>query len=217
MKKQEEINEKKSFAEKHPKLNLLYGFLLLIGIGAIIASILKLIGNEIIKLINWISTLSSTLDAVVIVALITGLVSITGVILSSIVAKSLEYKRIRREYLTQKREKPYSDFIEMMYKVQQSSKEGHEYPKEQMEKDLMDFSKQITLWGSPKVVNQWGKFKENALDKDVGFKNLLLTEDMMNAMRKDLGTKKVKQGNLLIFTVNDIKQTLKNMKNKSNK
>ena len=39
--------------------------------------------------------------------------------------------------------------------------------------------------------------------------NLFLMEDIMNEMRKDLGMKKVKKGNLLAFFVNDIKSILK--------
>ena len=46
---------------------------------------------------------SSTLDAVVVVALITGTVSIIGVIISFVFAKVIEYKQKRQEYLTQKR------------------------------------------------------------------------------------------------------------------
>ena len=35
------------------------------------------------------------------------------------------------------------------------------------------------------------------------------TEEIMNGMRKDLGVKKVKKGNLLAFFVNDIKEVIK--------
>ena len=43
-------------------------------------------------------------------------------------------------------------------------------------------------------------------------KNLLLLEDIMNEMRKDLGLRKTKKGNLLAFFVNDIKKAIKSMK-----
>ena len=68
-----------------------------------------------------------------------------------------------------------------------------------MLEDLSRFSRQITLWGSSKVVKKWVKFREN----------LFLMEEIMNEMRKDLGLKKVKKGNLLVFSVNDIKEVLK--------
>ncbi|MBR2455137.1 MAG: hypothetical protein IKB36_03700 [Clostridia bacterium] len=205
---------KKPFSERYPKLNMVISVVIVVGFftiaieGAI--KLLQFLGQNIIRFANWLTTLASSFDAVVIVALITGAVSITGVIISSIVAKSIDYKKTRREYLAKKREAPYGEFVEMIYRVQESSKEGHDYPQEELIKDLMSFSKQITLWGSSAVVNDWVKFKETAIKGTEGLNNLLLTEKIMNDMRKDLGLKKTKKGNLLAFFVNDIKDAMKN-------
>ena len=81
-----------------------------------------------------------------------------------------------------------------------------------MLKDLSQFSKQITLWGSSRVVNKWVKFRENGTNPELAQKNLLLLEDIMNEMRKDLGLRKTKKGNLLAFFANDIKKAIKSMK-----
>ena len=78
-----------------------------------------------------------------------------------------------------------------------------------MLEDISRVSKQITLWGSNNVVNKWVEFRENSTDKDKAIKNLFILEDIMNDMRKDMGVKKVKQGNLLAFFVNDIKELSK--------
>lgn len=209
-------NDSRSFAERHPKLNLVLGVIILLALaglaGYVAFEIIYYIGFGLYKAISLLSSIASKLDAVVIVALITGAVSIIGVIISSVISKSIDYKKARREYLAQKREAPYGEFIEMIYKLQQSSKEGHKYPQKDMIKDLTSFSKQITLWGSPAVVNNWVKFKENAMKQTNGIENLLLTEKIMNAMRKDLGLKKVKKGNLLAFFINDIKDAMKKVK-----
>ena len=178
-----EKNEK-SFAEKHPKLNILLGFILLTGI--VIFAIM-----------------------VIIVALITGLVSIVGVIISSVIAKIVDYRKSRQEYLTQKREVPYGEFIEMVYKIQKNIKTANSYTEEQMLEDLSKFSKQITLWGSSRVINKWIKFRENGSVPGKGQENLFLMEEIMNDMRKDLGLKRVQKGNLLGFFVNDIKSVIK--------
>lgn len=211
--KKEKVKDNRSFAEKHPRWNFVIGLILLLGITGgtiyIATVVIQYVVKVGTKLISWVSETLPKMDAVVVVALITGAVSILGVLLSSIVAKALEYKRARREYLTQKREAPYSEFVEMVYKIQQSAKPGREYPQEEMIDDLLRFSKQITLWGSPRVVNNWVKFKENALKTDSGLDNLLLTEEIMNDMRRDLGLRKVKKGNLLAFFVNDIKDAIK--------
>ena len=161
---------------------------------------------------NWLASLASKLDAVVIVTLITGCVSIVSVLISSVVAKRIEYKRSRQEYLAKKREVPYGQFVDMVYKIQQNTKNGGRYTEAQMLEDLSQFSKQITLWGSSRVVNKWVKFRENGANPELAQKNLLLLEDIMNEMRKDLGLRKAKKGNLLAFFVNDIKKAIKSMK-----
>ena len=174
--------------------------------------IVKYIATGVTSAANWLASLASKLDAVVIVALITGCVSIVGVLISSIVAKRIEYKRSRQEYLAKKREEPYGQFVDMVYKIQQNTKKGDSYTEAQMLKDLSQFSKQITLWGSSRVVNKWVKFRENGTNPELAQKNLLLLEDIMNEMRKDLGLRKTKKGNLLAFFVSDIKKAIKSMK-----
>lgn len=202
-------NNENSFAEKYPKMNMFLGLVLIVAIGAFLIWILKLLYNLIINGIIKLTDVASKLDAVIIVALITGVVSIIGVIISSVVAKIVDYRKSRQEYLTQKREKPYGEFVEMIYQVQKNVKEPGTYTDKQMLEDLSKFSKQITLWGYSRVINKWIEFRENGADPEKAKNNLFLMEEIMNDMRKDLGLKKVKKGNLLGFFVNDIKNELK--------
>lgn len=200
---------KKPFAERHPKLNILLGLVLFAGIVAIAIWLIKFFYNFVIDGIIKLTAVVSKLDAVVIVALITGLVSIVGVIISSIIAKIIDYRKSRQEYLTQKREKPYGEFVEMIYRVQKNVKSPGTYSEKQMFEDLSKFSKQITLWSSSRVINKWIQFRENGSEPEKAKDNLFLMEEIMNDMRKDLGLRKVKKGNLLGFFVNDIKSAMK--------
>lgn len=202
-------NNKVSFAEKHPKLNIFLGLVLIVVIGAFSIWLVKSLYNIIINGIIKLTEVASKLDAVIIVGLVTGLVSLTGAIISSIVAKIVDYRKSRQEYLTQKREKPYGEFVEMIYQVQKNIKEPGTYSDEQMLEDLSKFSKQITLWGSSRVINKWIEFRENSSDPEKAKNNLFLMEEIMNDMRKDLGLKKVKKGDLLGFFINDIRKELK--------
>ena len=208
--------DNRPFAERHPKWNLTIGVIILLVLaglaGYISFEIVYYIGIGIYEIITLLSSAVSKLDAVVIVALITGAVSITGVIISSIISKSIDYKRTRREYLAQKREAPYGEFVDMVYKLQENSKKPNSYTTEQMVADISRFSKQITLWGSPKVVKNWVKFRENGANPKVAQENLFVLESIMNEMRKDLGLKKVKKGNLLAFFINDIKEAMNSNK-----
>lgn len=203
------MKNKKSFAERHPKLNFLLGLTLFIGMVLFAIWLIKIFCNTIMNGLIKLTAIASKLDAVIIVALITGLVSIVGVIISSIFAKIVDYRKSRQEYLTQKREKPYGEFVEMIYKIQKNVKNQGTYSNEEMLEDLSKFSKEITLWGSSRVINKWVQFRENGSNPEKAKENLFLMEEIMNDMRKDLGLRKVKKGNLLSFFVNDIKSIIK--------
>lgn len=196
-------SDNRPFSEKHPKMNLLIGLILLallVLLGcAVIYLIIKYLGIGISKIVSWLSTLASKLDAVVIVALITGTVSLTGVIISSIVSKIIEYKKQRQVYLAQKREKSYGAFFEMVYKIQQNGKKTGSYSEQEMINDMISFSQELTLWGSKKVADKWVKFRLNGSNPDYAQENLFVLEDIMNEMRKDMGVKRTKRGKLLSF------------------
>lgn len=210
------VKDTRPFSEKHPKLNLLLGLLLLFGMCACvvisIGMLFTAISNAVDDLVHFLSMAVTKLDAVIIVALITGAVSIVGVIISSIIAKIIDYKKSRQEYLAQKRESPYGQFVSMVYKIQENSKNKGCYTESQMLEDLSKFSKEITLWGSPSVVKKWVQFRENGAKPDAGIDNLFIMEEIMNEMRRDLGLKKVPKGNLLAFFINDIKTAMKAVK-----
>lgn len=212
--------KKEPFSKKHPKLNTFFGFLLLLlflGIGILLTYLIgRGMGIAIKEGIEFLKDTVSKLDAVIIVALITGGVSITGVVLSSIISKILEYKQKRREYLYQKREEPYADFIDVVYKIQESTKSNREYSQKEMISDMMRFSKKLTLWGSNRVIKKWLKFRE-ASNKTLNPPELLFVmEDIMFAMRKDMGLRKLGKGKLLSFFVNDINQFSSSFNNRSN-
>ena len=215
MSKKDKVTDTRPFSEKHLRWNFFIGLLLLFGMIAgaiaIVYYVIKFISHIVSSFVDWISTVATTLDAVVIVALITGAVSIVGVIISSIVAKSLEYRKARREYLAQKREKPYSDFVAMYYKILMSKKLGEEYSQEEMLKDMTAFSQELTLWGSNKVVRLWVDYRTKATQLN-GVDNLFQYEKILYEIRKDMGFRKMKKGTLLKFVVNDLDESLKKLK-----
>lgn len=180
--------------------------------------LIKNIGILIIKGIEKISSITSSMDSVVIVALITGGISIVTVVISSIISKLIEYKQITKRYLYEKREKPYSEFISVVYKLQTSQKNGkEEYTQTQMIDDISNFSQALTLWGSSRVIKKWIKFREIIQENPAKTENLFILEEIVFEIRKDMGQKRkgLKQGDLLSFFVNDIKNHLP--KNKNNK
>ena len=194
----------KTFAERHPKLNLFLGVCILVAFIClfifIILRIIEIVEYGISNLVN----VASNLDAVVIVALITGAISLVSVIISSIIGKYIEYRSERRTYLAQKREDAYIRFFDMVYRIQGTAN-NNSYPQNEMIEDMKSFSKELSLWGSPKVVNKWIDFKTKSTDGQNAVEYMFILEAIMNEMRKDMGCKKVKKGNLLSFFINDVK------------
>lgn len=182
-------------------LNTIFG-LLIIGIG--IYFLVKLI----IKFFYWIRSFASNTEAVIVVALITGTLSLLGIVISNII----EYKQNTKRYLYEKKEEAYSEFIEMVYKLQQIQKDGKISEKE-ITKDLISFSQKLTLWGSDEVVRKWIEIRTSSLNSDSNsINNLFVLEDIIFLIRKDLGQKNkgLKRGDILSFFINDIDNYLPN-------
>lgn len=197
-------------------LSLIFSFAMLGFIGFIIYIILKGLGTLIINVIERIASITSSTDSVVIVALITGGISIVTVIISSVISKMIEYRQSTRRYLFEKRELPYKQFIQMVYKLQRNTKGQEEYTQQEMIDDISKFSQGLTLWGSSRVIKKWIKFREVCLDKEKTTQNLLFLEDIVFEIRKDMGQGKkgLKKGDLLSFFINDIKEYLSNLNKK---
>lgn len=158
-------------------------------------------------IIDYLRTMTSSLDAVILVALITSTITL----LNSFYSRYSDNKNKRKEYLNAKREGPYSDFIELINKVSKQGKSGFNYSDEDMLKDVSSFNSKLILWGSPNVVKKWNDFRKQSSENSVEGNTkdtLILIEDVMNEMRKDLGVETVKKGNLLSIFINDIETVI---------
>ena len=203
------MEKKQTFAEKHPKLNFLLGLILLIAIVIVAFLVAKwifgILGNGIVCVINYVENFVSTSDQVIVVAMITGAVSITGVVISSIVAKVVDYKYNVKKYLYDKREEPYKQFVEMIYKIMEDTKrkDGSKMTEEEMTQMVSEFSKGLILWGSNRVVKKWLKYRKSSIKGDAN--TLWEMEDIIYEIRKDVGLgRRLKKGDMLSFFVNDI-------------
>lgn len=161
--------------------SLILGLLILAIIGYVIAWLLGLFIDYIESFFNRLSNM----DAVVIVALITGSVSILGVVISSIVSKIIEYRQNTKRYLYGKKEEPYSEFIEMVYKIQENVKKSKEYNEKEMLDDIFSFSKKLTLWGSSKVIRKWLAFRKISQEQNNNPTNNLFINDIKDYLPKD--------------------------------
>jgi ABC-type multidrug transport system fused ATPase/permease subunit len=117
------LKENKSSSIK----DIIIGVVLIALIGFLAIRLLGVFLGCVGNFINRLTQVASNMDVVVIVALITGSISILSVVISSIVSKIIEYRQNTKRYLYEKKEEPYSEFIEMVYKIQENAKETKEY------------------------------------------------------------------------------------------
>ena len=217
-KPKKEHKGKLPFAQRHPKINFLLGLaILLIALVLVVIFVfwlIKTIGNGISDVLDWGKDKLSKLDSVVLVALITGSVSLVGVLFTSVISKIIDYRQKRRDYLNQKREKSYGQFVDMYFKIHENAKGIAKYSEADMVKDMFDFSRELTLWGSNRVVKKWIDFRLNGNKQDN--EGVYRIENILFEMRKDFGFKKMKKGTLLKMIVNDYDDYVKN-KNNSHK
>lgn len=200
---------------KNDSKNIIIGCISLIVILIVGLCVLKVIIQYVQELFLLITHLTSNVDAVIIVALITGSLSVLGVVISSVFSKVIEYRQNTKRYLYSKKEKPYSELIEMVYKMQGNIKNTQEYSETEMMKDMLNFSKNLTLWGSNRVIKKWLEFRKIGQKSDEDpTQNLLILEEIIFEIRKDMGQKKrgLKQGDILAFFVNDINEYLQKNK-----
>ena len=157
---------------------------------------------EIIILIPSIFEYVSNLDKVFIVAIITGTISILGVLYSTYM------KRV--EYLSEKRQDAYLGFVNFMYELMIIN------PDMEMNdiiENINNFQASILLWGSPSVINAWKTFKQNSIDNPQDTERTLhLVEILINAMRKDLGVDKVKENEIIKIITQTNRINFKNSK-----
>ena len=138
---------------------------------------------------------ASKLEAIVIVAFITG----TLTFLTTAISKISDYKQEKSKFLMNKREASYAKFIKIVCKTLLNGKTGSKYPPAKMTKDLNEISGELTLWGSKEVVNKFIEFRNKSANNNAS--NL---EDIINEMRKDLGVGKTDKGKLLSIFINDM-------------
>lgn len=208
--------EKVSFAQRHPRINFMIGLaLLLILVFAVILLIwfiFSCLGNGIEQLVAFLKKFVGTTDKVIIVAMITGMVSIIGVVFTSVIAKIIDYRYNVKKYLYDKRETPYEQFISIVYTIMEDVKKPINEQMTEFDKFKMmsEFSGGLTLWGSNKVVKKWLRYRRAALEGMSPENSLLLLEDIIYEIRKDVGQrKKLGKGDVLSIFINDIEKIIK--------
>lgn len=142
------------------------------------------------------------LDVAIVVALITGTISIMTVVVGGIASNNQR----KQYYLRQHREAPYQELVEMVYKMVARGKNPESYSETELISDFNEFGQALTLWGSPKAIKQWNEWRQaNAGGIPDPEKLLFTMERIMMQLRADMGQKgRLKKGDLLKLLINDL-------------
>lgn len=207
--------EKIPFAQRHPRINFMIGLTILAIFALIIMGAIwfffSCLGSGIERLVAFLKKFVNTTDKVIVVALITGMVSIVSVFFSSVIAKIIDYRYNVKKYLYDKREGPYEQFIDMIYTIMEDTKKpvDKRMTEVNMNKMVLEFSRGLTLWGSNRVVKKWLKYRKATQENMNPEGVLFLLEDIIYEIRRDVGQrKKLGKGDMLSFFINDIEKLL---------
>jgi hypothetical protein len=119
--------------------------------------------------------------------------------------KYFERKYIVSQEQRVKRTPIYQELITFIFKLLPAKEEERLSEGEQIE-FMKKFTETVLLWGSNEVIKEWSLFRMNIINSSQSSNNLFLLENVLIAIRKDLGHKStgIKKGDILRLFVNDI-------------
>lgn len=176
-------------------------FILAVGVG--LFYLFKLIWNSIIGLDNQIA-----------IAIITASATVFVSVVSIIIGKSFENKRVIEQQNKLKKIDIYGYIVDSFFEFFKKSKINSlnsETTKEELEKLGVKITKDLVLWGGRNVIKEYVKFREfgkkpNKNDISINFQ----FENFLYALRKDLGNSNINlvKGDLLKLYIIDIDKYL---------
>ena len=163
------------------------------------------------QLIRWFADIAytvSTMDTVIIIAVISGAVTILGLLVNSIITlrlKHSDYKHNRKVVLLRKLEAPYTQFVNMLFDMVRKKEDAEHIDEDVRNRLLRDMSREIILYGSDDVVKKWVDYKRKAPGFSVE-EHLAYLESILHLIRKDMGINQgsLMPGDLLSLFVDDI-------------
>ena len=122
-------------------------------------------------------------------AFIAAAVAVVGSVISLAVGKAYETRAAIRNDLRQKKTPVYEDIVHtLLYDVMFAKMLGKEPP---AQPQLMEFfariTEKLTIWGSDDVLRVYGEFKSNPATVNDPTQSIFMFEDLLLAIRKDLG------------------------------
>lgn len=191
--------------------DLVKALLVLAVTGGVVASgigiVICLAGDSLMAVFQALNAL----DAAIVVALITGCISIVSVVIGAIANNRISYIQKREEYLRSHREMAYQQLISIFIKTQKKTKLKDKYSQEEMLADIFDFTESLMLWGSSKAIRMWAAWRTSVSNSPSPQEVLLSQEKIIIQLRRDMGQKgSLHDGDILKLFINDVDKSILN-------
>jgi hypothetical protein len=158
------------------------------------------------KVLKIIASLNTNLSTAIMAASTTIIVSV----ISILIAKNQETKAYIQKELREKKVPVYEHLISIMFKITYASKLGEApMPESEVLRQMVDMTRNLVIWGSDEVVKAYVKFRTFANSNGDSTQMVFIVEELMAAIRKDLGHKNqgFNRGTILGLFVNDLDKT----------
>lgn len=165
------------------KNHLKAAFLVIVAIGVMLAGVYG-VWCVLAAILAWVMAQPSQIAAAIIAFAGTIIAGIGAVLISQQRTKARDIAESHRP----KKTDLYSDFITQVVGIMRDHKGKKELDGEaakKLEDFFFDFTTRVMLWGSPGVLRHYGIFRRVGQQSDPNV--LLLMDDILRAMRKDLG------------------------------
>ena len=157
------------------RLQILFGFLLL----AILAALAVL---GIVAVGRWLLALDPQFSG----PIVAGFIGFTSLIYAQWHSKSRE---IQQSHRPQKIE-VYNEFFEILERFLKNPEDREDIEEGELPQEMRDqfwnLNRGLIVWGSPRVIRSWLKFRR-LCGSGSGTRTLLLMDEVLQAMRADLG------------------------------
>jgi hypothetical protein len=159
--------------------------------------------SAIVQFVRWFASLRSELATAVVAAAATVLVSLLTVIAN----KFFERRAVVEQEARLKKIPGYEQLIAFLFAVLNQAKPGFtELTTEETIRKYTSITENVIVWGSDSVLKAFGEFRVASIGVKQDLPRLLIAlEDVMLAIRKDLGYKnsKILRGDVLRLFIND--------------
>jgi len=152
---------------------------------------------------------ATSVDVAVVVAIISGLVAIVGIIVNNIVTyriKKAEAKDKEKAEVRARMRDPYEKLVSLIYGLLRQVRSDEEMDTAALLKTMEEINKSIILNSSNKVLVKWGEFRIGSANSKDAKQIMHLKAELLKAIREDLeveGGSPITNLDILKLSIND--------------